>query len=423
MGDVTVLRFATPTLSGRDAIAQRLQALTELLESTRPFWRQRPYASLPLPWEREHDALADWLRALPRERVEALHLEPAGLREAPGPLPDLIAAISRLTSVGALPAAPLAELPDPVTRLNGRKREQVAALVATATVTLPEGTEVLVDWCCGKGHLGRTLSAARDLPCIGLERNAALCRTGGELAASTTARCVFVPMDVLDTARWPAVPALKTAVVALHACGALTDAALRFALDGHARAVLIAPCCYHFVAAPFVCRSAEGRASGFVLEAADLRLPTLEEVIAPPAIRRRRRRELAWRLGLDVLLLEGGENRRPGVAPRGSLDGDFSAFVQAMAAAHELKLPATWNPARTEADGQAREGLVAALSLVRSQFRRPLELWLVLDRALQLVESGWNATVGTFCAREITPRNLAIAATHPALREGSPLPS
>ncbi|GAL12265.1 hypothetical protein JCM19233_3257 [Vibrio astriarenae] len=51
-----------------------------------------------------------------------------------------------------------------------------------------------------------------------------------------------------------------------------------------------------------------------------------------------------------------------------------------------------------------------ALSLLPQIFRRPLERWLVLDRALYLTEKGYEVTVGTFCERQATPRNLIIRA-------------
>lgn len=409
----------SPPLAGREALEARLEALTDLLFRAEPLWRARPFEALPLVWEDDHAPLSAWLRALPRARVEALHADPAGLREAPEPLPGLLSEVTRLTDIGPLPAVALAELPDPVARVTGRKLVQVRAFVAAAEGGLPEGVELLVDWCCGKGHLGRALSAARGVVALGLERDAELCRTGRDLAASTDARCAFLPVDVLDPSRWPAVPPLRTAVVALHACGALTDAAMTFALEGHARAVLLAPCCFHFVPgeAPFVPRSAAGRAAGLTWDAATLRLPTLEEVVAPPAIRLRRRQEAAWRLGLDLLLREAsGADTYTSLppVPRGWHHGDFRAFAEGMARAHDLRLPAAWDPARAEAAGHAREHLVAALSLVRSQLRRPFELWLVLDRALRLADEGWDVQVGAFCDRGATPRNLAIAGWHPA---------
>jgi len=53
---------------------------------------------------------------------------------------------------------------------------------------------------------------------------------------------------------------------------------------------------------------------------------------------------------------------------------------------------------------------VSALDLVRFLFRRPLEIWLALDRALFLQEQGYQVELGTFCPRHATPRNILIVA-------------
>jgi hypothetical protein len=52
-----------------------------------------------------------------------------------------------------------------------------------------------------------------------------------------------------------------------------------------------------------------------------------------------------------------------------------------------------------------------ALGALRVRFRRPLELWLVLDRAERLRDAGWQVDVGTFCPHEATPRNLLVLAS------------
>jgi len=81
-----------------------------------------------------------------------------------------------------------------------------------------------------------------------------------------------------------------------------------------------------------------------------------------------------------------------------------------VAARKGLALPAAIDFDAWERLGQRRFAEVTALDLPRQRFRRLLELWLVLDRALFLQEAGYAASIGTFCARDVSPRNLLLQA-------------
>ena len=74
------------------------------------------------------------------------------------------------------------------------------------------------------------------------------------------------------------------------------------------------------------------------------------------------------------------------------------------------EVASTFDPDAVEREAAEEVRRIRALGLVRMLARRPLELWLILDRAQSLVEAGWDVTVGTFCPREATPRNLLILA-------------
>ncbi|HET8711292.1 MAG TPA: hypothetical protein VFM32_07945, partial [Spongiibacteraceae bacterium] len=76
----------------------------------------------------------------------------------------------------------------------------------------------------------------------------------------------------------------------------------------------------------------------------------------------------------------------------------------------QVELPHDLDYARYEQAGWERLREVAALNLPRLAFRRVLELWLALDRALFLHESGYRVEVGLFCAHVLTPRNILIKA-------------
>jgi hypothetical protein len=95
-----------------------------------------------------------------------------------------------------------------------------------------------------------------------------------------------------------------------------------------------------------------------------------------------------------------------------ALHDGFAAFCARLAAHAGVEVPARVDYPRYEALGAARAREVAALDLARLLFRRPLELWLVLDRALFLFEQHYAVELGVFCERRLTPRNLLIRANY-----------
>jgi len=88
----------------------------------------------------------------------------------------------------------------------------------------------------------------------------------------------------------------------------------------------------------------------------------------------------------------------------------FADFCRWAAQQKGLTLPEQVQWEGWEAAGWRRLAEVQRLELVRHLFRRPLEVWLVLDRLMLLEEAGYRVRLGTFCERELTPRNLLIRA-------------
>jgi hypothetical protein len=296
--------------------------------------------------------------------------------------------------------------------VRGRKWEQVASFSTSLLPLSPQSTH-LVDWCGGQGHLGRTLAALTDRPVTVLDHDEGLERRALELAGRAGVQVGFVRDDALrPEARRHLTPG--SATVALHACGGLTIALIAGLDPAVVPDVALAPCCFHLKHGDghgCLPLSRQGRAAALVLDHTALRLATSDEVLATAEQRARRRRENAWRLGLDLLLREAsGEDRYSPLGPLSptALALPFGGFCRQVAEERGLRLPAAWSPEASRAAGEQRARSARALALVRATFRRSLELWLVLDRALALVDRGYEVGVGTFCSPRVTPRNLLI---------------
>lgn len=129
-------------------------------------------------------------------------------------------------------------------REDEKKSVEVAALLAEVARCLGARGGAVVDAAAGKGSVGllaAELLGARDL--VVIERDPARVRACARAAGrlSVDARVTVREADAADPAAWPEAPAV---VVALHACGAASDAVLDGAVACGARRILLVPCCY-----------------------------------------------------------------------------------------------------------------------------------------------------------------------------------
>ena len=129
--------------------------------------------------------------------------------------------------------------------------------------------------------------------------------------------------------------------------------------------------------------------------------------------RRIRERLQQWRLGFDALQreLRGSDSYMPVPSMTGAMANlSFRDFCRHCADLKQVELAAGIDYDHFETVGRIRFNEVSRYDLVRQLFRRPLELWLALDRCLFLVEHGYAVRLSEFCTRELTPRNLWIHA-------------
>ncbi len=392
-------------MPARDVEA-RFRALDAFLIEHQGLWRPRPFTQRQLPWENEHPELAQWLRQRSLADAEANHNQPHGLL-APAPFPQLASQALQLSTVDKLPTQPLQPAAH---RLNvdvpGRKWQQIEAF--GAVLQFAQTPRHWLDWCAGKGHLGRRLlHTGQQLTC--LEYDPALIASGQALSEHhglpVTHRLQDVMADVAISA--------EHTPVALHACGDLHVRLLQVASAAGCKQLALAPCCYNRIQGnTYQPLSDAGRASTLLLSVDDLGLPLSETVTAGKRVRLQRDTSMARRLGFDQLqrLLRGCDEYLPTPSlPTHWLDKPFADYCRELARLKGLSTSEQdW--AALEAHGWQRLAEVRNLELVRGLFRRPLELWLVLDRALFLSERGYRVEVGSFCDPALTPRNLMVLA-------------
>lgn len=381
-------------------LTQRLHELESWLKKHRDFWHPQPFRELQPAWCTRWPALENTLLALADDEVERLNDDGGAAR-------SLLAAHGLemncdeplLTMSQSAEVTPAKFVGHWAWGIPGRKRSQIEAFVAAAEAT----SAPVLEWCAGKGHLGRLCAGTWDVPVLSLEIDPVLCADGGELARRAGVAQKFIVADVLNCF----VPQGSHAI-ALHACGELHRTLLRQA-EGCV-ALDVVPCCYHHgVDAVYEPMSSIGELR---LERDDLRLAVTETVTASRRQAVDRDREMAWKLAFDVVRRqENGDAYtcfKP--VPQDWLRGSFESFCRSLAQREGLSLAETTNFSELERQGWQRQRAVMRYSIIRHAFRRPLEIWLLLDMAVFLEEQGWQVTLSSFCPRQLTPRNLLISA-------------
>jgi len=397
-------------LTGEELLA-RFTALDAFLIEHQALWKPRPFTHLSLPWETAYPELSSWLRGRSLEEAERAHNHPADLLDAPEPFASLAALSAELSAVGELPGHALEAAGH---RLNvdvpGRKWQQIEAFANR--LSFASEPKHWLDWCSGKGHLGRRLlGAGQQLTCV--EYDPALVASGQALSQRHHLHAMHVEQDVLASNAATVLSARHTPV-ALHACGDLHVRLMQLASAAGCQQMAIAPCCYNRInRSEYKALSCAGLRSALQLSLEDLALPMSETVTAGARVRRQRDTSMARRLAFDLLQrqLRGVDEYLPTPSlPSAWLDKPFADYCRDLAALKELSTIGTPDWQALETAGWQRLADVRNLELLRGLFRRPLELWLNLDRAIFLKERGYVVRLGIFCDTPLTPRNFLLLA-------------
>ncbi|WP_065188576.1 methyltransferase [Shewanella woodyi] len=398
-----------------------LSQFDSLLLQSRQLWQVKAFDCDKLPWEENFPNLAALVWSLDDDILDELDRVQAELLNCllPALNKDLVL-LSESWSLELLNIkAPLCagsrvremEFQDIAhfsAGIKGRKWAQITAF----TQELPADKCEVLEWCAGKGHLGRLISKSQGREVVSLEWQQALCDAGEKFAQQWQLPQTFVCADAFDNQQSEL--KVEQQAVALHACGDLHVRLLYLAAKAGTRHIAISPCCYHLIQAKeYQAMSKVGLQSELRLSRHDLQLPLQQSTIAKGKQQELRHREIAWRLGFDSLQREvrGGSCYLPIPSLKQSqLNGEFSTFCYWAAEQKSVDLPENLNFKRFLELGVERQRLTRRIDLVAHMFRGVFEHWLLLDRVCYLEEQGYEVTLEQFCNNEITPRNLLIKA-------------
>ncbi len=389
------------------------EELDDLLAGHRRWWQVQPFHHLDYPWGEPE--LAAKLDALDDNAVAALDADSSRLAAWLNPW---IPSATRLLELSHLPRTIPRHLTPPQRMeegIPGRKWQQILAF--GGSLSEEDSHDPILEWCAGKGHLGRLLGATQTRSIDSLEWQASLCDQGRILADHFEVKQSFVLGDAFASESANLLNNHQSAV-ALHACGDLHTTLMQHWAHSDCCSLSLSPCCYHLIRGNrYQPLSSCAQRSVLRLSKADLQLPLQQTVTAGAHVARQGQQEVVWRLAFDALQREwrGVDEYLPVPNLRKQLLSEsFTGFVAWALAQKQLPFAADKLLDLDEASwldlGKARAQKVRRMELVTHLFRRPLEIWLALDRTLYLEEQGAAVTMAEFCEPALTPRNILIQA-------------
>lgn len=420
---------------------QQFKQINQLLEQSRLLWQVRAFEATVLPWQADFPCLAQQVWDISDDDLDSLDAEQDKLVKAllPALTQDLhllgrdwdLFLLTAPISDAVLVQTPDIQFADSAhfsAHIKGRKWAQITAFVQH----LPEYDLPVLEWCAGKGHLGRLIAKTRGVDVVSLEWQAKLCEEGQAFAQQWQISQRFMCADAfaigtdagtdagIDVGKSPNRandnPLIsQQQAVALHACGDLHVRLLKLATEAGTQALAISPCCYHLIqTSHYQPLSTVAKLSTLKLSRHDLQLPLQQSVIANVQQQALRHREILWRLGFDALQRHyGGVDAYlplPSIK-QSQLSGSFTDFCLWAAEQKSVSIPQNCDFAAWLELGRQRQRLTRRIDLVAHLFRSLLERWLILDRCSFLQQHGYRVMVGEFCANSVTPRNILILAS------------
>lgn len=395
------------------SLVERFIALDKALVTHQAYWRFEPFhcsGYQTMPWQ-DLPELCAFLDTLTLSEIEFYQTHNQALVAA------LTTYLPQLPLVWQHCQIPTLMLEEPQASralkvgIPGRKWQQITSM-GMAALNIGIAHQSWLEWCSGKGYLGQWLADQSTLPVLSFEWQAALCTSGQALADQHGLPMTFVQGDALSS-QCQSVFTPQQHAVALHACGDLHARLIEQVCQQQLTAVTLSPCCYHLIQQDhYQPLSIQGKQSVLGLSKHDLRIPLQETVTGGERVKRHRELEMTYRLGLDALLKTqlGAQDYIPIPSIKKSLLANgFDFFCQWAKEQKSLDIELSeldkWHQI-----GAERFIQMERLSLVQQVFRRPLEMWLVCDKALRLEQAGYEVSLSRFCSREITPRNILIQA-------------
>jgi len=396
-----------------DYLSRRFAQLDNYLNTHRYYWQFDAFTlNACYPDFKGNQALVACLQSIDDVALKQYQQDPALLFSLlKQTIPSLLAMDDALFTLENKQKVAAEQLPFWLqTGIKGRKWTQILQFSEHIDNHFP-----VLEWCAGKGHLGRLVHYKRQTSVHSVEWNAALCTQGQALAKQQQAKQTFSQSNVLNGEADHFLQQQQHAV-ALHACGDLHAHLITQVKKQQTAKVSISPCCYHltqqqnYQALSLQASTSELMSSGGISKQ-DLKLAVAKQSRWNEKQTQLNDQEVWWRLSFDCLQqakLKTAQYLNVPSFPKTLLSASFKDFVAWVIEAKKLPIEMPADLSQYLALGAQRLHCLRRCELLTQFFSRPLELWLVYDRALSLQEADYDVDIFNFCDSTVSPRNIMI---------------
>jgi len=274
----------------------------------------------------------------------------------------------------------------------------------------------------GKGHLSRNISERLKMSGVCLEMNKSFISSGEQLLKNNKIklRSITFPQNESDKGRKIIIDnrsSAKDLCIGLHTCGPLANSIIKAGVASSQENILNFGCCYLKLKPGLqVGISKASKKLPLPLSKYALTLATRAHTGLSWADFQTKRKVKRYRYGLHLYLYYQMQEKTftaVGDGKDSDYEAPFSSYVN-------KKLNYLGHQPKTEKDDidkwfhqdviQQKIDEMFCMNIIRWQFGRALELWILLDRACYLEENGFKAYLGEYFDEKISPRNIGIYA-------------
>lgn len=352
---------------------------------------------------------------------EWLRLDPS----CPNDLRELGALIRNVVSIPSIDAAE-GPLNTSIRSASERKQAQVKSFVSLIKQVVGDVGNA-VDVGSGHGHLTRELAHCLGVPVIGIERSRHLVERAQKLAEESQwatekqnrankVNVEFEQMNVMSSEEIIASGKLKRGglTLGLHACGGLADEAILAAGQIESNVAFVSCClqkimseqrCFLSTSLPCDCRPILRRhilgLSNMTPRENGVEASYVEMIEA-------RRARVCLR---ELLLMRGcvvGEHAEMHGLNRRVAYGDFETLANAALKLRNLPTVSQIEISEAKRRGTEVFEINRRFNLPRQMLARVVELFVVLDRAMSLVDRGQRVEIVQVFSSAVSPRNVGL---------------